>query len=189
MNPLRVAILALTGLTATTLTTVGVVGTSLSAKSQVTSQKPPIPLVAQATNLTTFRQEALDTHNQLRAKHGAPPMKLSNALNQKAQRWAQNLARLGKLQHSGPGENLYWSTADASGNAVVQNWYDEVKDYNYNKPVFSMNTGHFTQVVWKGSGELGCGKAKGTKGYYVVCSYNPPGNMQGAFGANVGRPK
>ena len=32
---------------------------------------------------------------------------------------------------------------------AVQAWYDEVKDYNFSYGGFSMNTGHFTQLVWR----------------------------------------
>ena len=46
--------------------------------------------------------------------------------------------------------------------------------------------GHFTQVVWKGTKEMGVGRATARSGnIYVVANYSPPGNMQGAFQANV----
>jgi len=52
-----------------------------------------------------------------------------------------------------------------------------------------MKTGHFTQVVWDGSTELGIARAQGMKdGWYttyVVARYGPPGNMQGDFPDNV----
>ena len=54
-----------------------------------------------------------------------------------------------------------------------------------------MGTGHFTQVVWKGSTELGIGKATGKKNgmycTYIVGRYRPPGNFQGRFQQNVAR--
>lgn len=49
-----------------------------------------------------------------------------------------------------------------------------------------MQTGHFTQVVWKGSKELGIAKANSASGKcYIVANYNPAGNMLGAFQQNV----
>jgi len=38
-------------------------------------------------------------------------------------------------------------------------WYNEINKYNYTSPGFSKETGHFTQVVWKNSKELGIGMA------------------------------
>ena len=47
--------------------------------------------------------------------------------------------------------------------------------------------GHFTQVVWKGSREIGVGRAFADKGQsvYVVCNYLPAGNYIGHYKENV----
>ena len=54
-----------------------------------------------------------------------------------------------------------------------------------------MGTGHFTQVVWKESKELGIGRAVGKKNgmtcTYIVGRYRPAGNFQGKFQENVVR--
>lgn len=54
---------------------------------------------------------------------------------------------------------------------------------------FSSGTGHFTQVVWKGSTILGFGKAESKKGgmtcVYSVGRYRKPGNFQNQFAENV----
>ena len=69
--------------------------------------------------------------------------------------------------------------------------YNEVCDpgYDFTSPSFSGGTGHFTQVVWKGSTVLGIGRAEGTirgmKCAYTVARYRPAGNMMGAFAQNV----
>ena len=69
--------------------------------------------------------------------------------------------------------------------------YNEVCDpgYNFASGGFSSGTGHFTQVVWKESTELGIGRAETTKGSmkcaYIVGRYKPAGNMMGNFPENV----
>lgn len=49
--------------------------------------------------------------------------------------------------------------------------------------------GHFTQVVWKGSTELGVGMATNGKKVYVVGQYRPAGNINTKeyFEKNVGQ--
>ena len=89
-------------------------------------------------------------------------------------------------QGSGYGENIYASMGMAvHGRTAVDSWYSEIKDYRFGSG-FSSATGHFTQVVWKGSTKMGVGKATNGSGWtYVVANYAPAGNMQGAFTANV----
>jgi len=51
-------------------------------------------------------------------------------------------------------------------------------------------SGHFSQVVWKNSKELGMGMAKDQSGkFIVVANYNPPGNYRGQYVQNVTRPR
>lgn len=164
---------------------------------------------AQTINLTTFRSTALSKHNAYRSIHHSPAMTLNNSVNTTAQAWADRLAATGTFAHSssaqrnGAGENLYvyYTTAtsvtsDNLAKGAIDSWYNEVKLYNYAAPGFSSATGHFTQVVWKGSTQLGCGASKGTKtlngtkfnAFYVVCHYSPAGNVLGKFPANVLKP-
>lgn len=164
---------------------------------------------AQSINLTPFRNTALSKHNTYRNIHRSPALSVSNSANITAQAWANRLATTGTFAHSsssqrkGAGENLYvyYTTAsavapDSLAKSAVDSWYNEVKQYNYANPVFSAATGHFTQVVWKGSTQLGCGAAKGTKtmngrnynAFYVVCHYAPAGNVVGQFSNNVLKP-
>lgn len=135
----------------------------------------------------------LNSHNNYRAKHHAPPLTLKKNLCNFAQEWANNLAARGTMQHrsnNSYGENIYsmWGTGNisVSGSDPVDSWYSEIKDYNFNSGGFSSGTGHFTQVVWKGSTELGVGIAKnGNNQIFVVANYSPPGNYQGQFRENV----
>ena len=93
--------------------------------------------------------------------------------------------KVNKLSH-------YWNKYSNSwfillGNKATQSWYDEIKDYSFARPGFSAATGHFTQVVWKGSSKLGVGIAFADNGRkaIVVANYSPPGNYQGQFPQNV----
>ena len=73
-----------------------------------------------------------------------------------------------------------------SGKTAVQGWYDEISMHQYGTESFSMSTGHFTQVVWKESIELGMAKATSINGQtIVVANYSPPGNYAGKFTRNV----
>ncbi|KAF6730593.1 Golgi-associated plant pathogenesis-related protein 1 [Oryzias melastigma] len=73
------------------------------------------------------------------------------------------------------------------GKEAVEAWYSEIKDYNFAKPGFQSGTGHFTQVVWKNSTELGVGMATDGKSVFVVGQYHPAGNFtnKGEFEGNV----
>jgi uncharacterized protein YkwD len=146
------------------------------------------PLIAEAGD---FNTDILAQHNKLRQVHQATALKWNSTIAAVAQEWATKLAKENKMYHRSPnsyGENIYMTSGkDVGGVDPVQAWYDEIKVYNYKAPGFSSATGHFTQVVWVGSTELGCGKATSTGGTYVVCNYNPPGNFTnaGQFQANV----
>lgn len=73
---------------------------------------------------------------------------------------------------------------------AINTFYRELKFYNFNNTGFTMKTGHFTQIVWNASIEIGVGVATYPDQRYkhrtVVCiNYRPPGNVQGQFQQNV----
>ena len=56
------------------------------------------------------------------------------------------------------GENIYYHEGDdISATDAVKAWYDEIANYDFDVPVFNTATGHFTQLIWKDSKELGIG--------------------------------
>jgi uncharacterized protein YkwD len=132
----------------------------------------------------TEAQSLLDAHNADRARHCTPPLTWSPEIAATAQRWAERCV----FDHdykSDFGENLAWGTR-LSAQEAVQLWYEEISEYNYASPGFGP-AGHFTQVIWRGSRQLGCGKAICQGEVFWVCRYSPPGNVDDEFPANVSR--
>jgi uncharacterized protein YkwD len=127
-------------------------------------------------------QTLLDLHNAYRAKHCTPPLTWSAEVAATAQQWAQRCV-FDHDQKSDYGENLAWGT-QLSAREAVQLWYEEISQYNYAAPGFGP-AGHFTQVIWRGSRQLGCGKAICQGEVYWVCRYSPAGNYDTEFRENV----
>jgi uncharacterized protein YkwD len=141
-----------------------------------------------------FQKESLNQHNIYRKKHKVPELILSKELCNIAQEYANKLASTDTFQHSKKnfkgkpmGENLFACYGmKITGKIMSDAWYDEIKDYNFNNPGFKGNTGHFTQVVWKDSKQVGFGFAKSKSGYYYgVANYFPAGNYINEFDKNV----
>jgi len=150
------------------------------------------PKVPNTTN-KAFIQACLESHNTLRALHGAPPLKLNEDLAKIAQAWANTLAaKIGKMQHNstGFGENIYWKTEDPPAARPPEMWYSEINDFDFNKKPLEgkKGTGHFTQLIWKSSKLVGIAMAVGNNGYFVVANYFPQGNIIGKYPDNICKP-
>jgi uncharacterized protein YkwD len=129
----------------------------------------------------------LTLHNAARFRHrDTPAMTWDASIAESAQKWASG-CRFAHSGKSGVGENLCMGQSD--WNACISAWYNELANYNYANGGFSSATGHATQMVWKASVRLGCGKAScsGTFGGQTmyVCQYAPQGNVMGQFQQNV----
>merc|ERR1712188_200964 len=176
-------------------------GASEEGKKQPPQQPKPLPqvvergtvaerVVPQAAPQPAWSQEdlkaCLDRHNELRRKHGAPPLKWKDELAKDAQAAANQCVAKGMLHHSntkGAGQN--GAMGYPSFEAAIDGWYSEIKDYDFQNHGFAMNTGHFTQVVWKSCTHVGMARDTTGRGSYVFANYYPPGNFMGRFPSNV----
>lgn len=132
-----------------------------------------------------FAKSILDTHNKMRAAHSADPLEWSDELYQYAADYASQYDCSGSLKHSGGkyGENL--AVGFSTGPKAVDAWYSEGTNYDYSS---ANSFDHFTQIIWKGTSKLGCAYKDCSAenwGKYVICSYDPAGNMIGSGKANL----
>ena len=145
----------------------------------------------------------LDAHNMVRSAHNLPPLTWSDKLANYAQEWADRSAKVrncgmehrpqqGKYKQQ-YGENLWWASPRVWSNGlkelqpitiqrVVKDWADEIEFYNYanNSCKPGEQCGHYTQIVWKETTQVGCAYQQcADKSQLWVCNYNPPGNYIG----------
>jgi hypothetical protein len=135
-------------------------------------------------------------HNQVRAAvvtdPGIPPLVWNEDLEATAYAWASqcidNSAPAGLIDHNPNrsdghpyyvGENIYGGGGQPTAQQVVNLWVSEEDNYDYASNSCSGVCGHYTQVVWRETAELGCAMydcAGLTYRYSVVCNYGPGGN-------------
>uniref|UniRef100_M9T1L6 CRiSP-Cha-1 n=1 Tax=Chamaeleo calyptratus TaxID=179908 RepID=M9T1L6_CHACY len=147
-----------------------------------------------AASMTTVehQKEIVWKHNELRRAVQPPAsnmlrMEWDAGIATNAQSWANQCT----LKHSSTesrtihgtrcGENIFMSSKLYSWSSAIQLWYDEVKFFRYNFGATSEDhvIGHYTQVIWATSYQVGCGFASCNHLYYknfYVCQYCPAGN-------------
>ncbi|WP_299880776.1 CAP domain-containing protein [uncultured Cocleimonas sp.] len=149
----------------------------------------------------------LSSHNQVRAQYNQQPLSWSNELSKYAQQWVDHLAQtqncemIHRPNQSGGqfqqihGENLFWASPEEfSGGVkkiqrfhpteVVKAWAEEANFYDYqnNRCQPGQDCGHFTQMVWHESQQVGCAKAIcPDKSQIWACNYHPRGNYIGEW--------
>lgn len=132
---------------------------------------------------SSLAREMVLLHNAVRLRVGTAPLKWSEQLASVAQEWANGLMQNGQFVHShNPkyGENLYEiSGAPGTPAGVVKAWAEEVSDYDYGSNTCRGVCGHYTQVIWNDTKEVGCAVARGGGREVWVCEYAPPGNWVG----------
>ena len=141
-------------------------------------------------------QQMVNYHNQKRAEVGNGNVSWSTQIAQYAQQRADQIARTKQLAHLPQGQNPYGenlASGGSTGGGVVytvinacDGWYSEKAKIPRNArtmtfDLFNKGVGHYTQMVWKGSTQIGAGISQYQQGAFtmtvVVCCYNPPGNV------------
>ncbi|WP_019832498.1 CAP domain-containing protein [Sphingomonas sp. PR090111-T3T-6A] len=140
------------------------------------------------------RATVLAAHNSERAAVGVGPILWSPKLAADAERWAVHLARINTMIHygsmgepdNGEGENLFMGTARAYRvDQMIGYWSDEkrvfrrVRRWDQNGRTFEA-VGHYTQMVWRDTREVGCAIASNSQYDFLVCRYARPGNVLGS---------
>jgi pathogenesis-related protein 1 len=139
-----------------------------------------------------------------------PPLVWSPTLAAYAQAWADSLAQTScasphhrtqqELQAKGYGENLAafssTRTPASTEDQAVKGWADEKMCYSFGTVagtercdmacyarLNSDGCGHYTQIVWRKSTQLGCGVASCKNGLFTmdiwICNFAPGGNYIG----------
>ncbi|XP_058836338.1 uncharacterized protein LOC131692937 [Topomyia yanbarensis] len=145
-----------------------------------------------------FIFECMCWHNEYRMRHGAPALGISSELCEMASQWANHLASTNELYYQSGGtygQNIFCCPAnslltDLSGQEVATYWYSTNRRYDYFKESHllhtNVNTGHFSQMVWRASKYFGVSKSISKSGkLFVVAYYYPAGNVMGEFRQNV----
>jgi hypothetical protein len=175
------------------------------APPPATETPPPTAIPQPANNTGGMRADwansILAVHNSERAAVGVPPLVWSNSLAAGAQTWAEQVSQTGIFGHStccgafrDYGESVAgfdWSDGptaapDGGTSLIVAEKSNYVPGTPINSGTIGPNGrvyGHYTQMVWRNTQEVGCGAAPpgaGNLPYSIlVCQYNPMGNIGG----------
>ena len=142
---------------------------------------------------TNFDSRLLASHNRERTAAGLPALHWDSRLAADAEEWARYLAETETFEHAEDedeedpqGENLWEGTrASFTPEAMVDMWIEEKKHF---KPgIFPNNSrtgnlddvGHYTQLMWRDTGRVGCAKSSNDENDILVCRYAAAGNVIG----------
>ena len=169
-----------------------------------------IALIINASSFATdklSKTDIINTHNDFRYKHDLPPLRWSQDLAEYAQQWVNHLAKTDNCAmkhrpndkqspfHQINGENLYWSSAleyqdgttkveTITAKCIIETWASEEDFYDYetNTCMEDADCGHYTQIVWHETKEVGCAVAVcEDKSQIWACNYSPRGNYLGEW--------
>jgi len=151
------------------------------------------PLLVSANGLSSgFETRILAAHNRERDSLNIEPLRWNAGLAASAQVWADHLAATGSFEHAPEradapqGENLWAGTKSAFAlESRVGAWIREKKYFKQGR--FPQNSttgriedvGHYTQLIWRDTRDVGCAEATGKEEDVLVCRYSSAGNYVG----------
>lgn len=140
-----------------------------------------------------LRTVALRLHNDARRQFGVAPLAWNEGLAAAARAYAEEMAATGVYQHDPTpgrrklmGENLWRGQRGVFGYEVMVGLMVD-EDALFRPGVFPAvsstgswhDVGHYTQIVWPTTTEVGCALASSATTDYLVCRYGPTGNKDG----------
>jgi hypothetical protein len=153
------------------------------------------PFVQGSTGrLTSLDERLLAAHNRERAAVGLPALDWDEDLAAEAAAWGEELAEIGDIEHSPDdpedpdpqGENLWLgTTGHFTPEDMVGMWIEEKRHYRPGVfPAVSAtgsldDVGHYTQLMWRHTGRVGCALAESEEYEILVCRYLTAGNVEG----------
>lgn len=152
----------------------------IGSAQDVVTVAPPVPTEEPEWNDDdAFTSAVLNSTNFYRTQHNASDVTWNTTLEEFAVDYLDENGC--EFEHSGGpyGENLAMGYPNAT--ASVEAWGDERDDYNFRRGKFDMDTGHFTQLVWQNTTDMGCGRKLCDRSWYLVCEYWPRGNVEGQY--------
>lgn len=149
-------------------------------------------LASPAAGSSGFVGQVLTLHNAERERLNVAPLVWDPVLAAAADRYAAQMAQTDRWGHSpaptrvGQGENLWMGTRGAySLNSMVGGWLSERRWFRPSVfPAVSRtgrwsDVGHYTQMVSRNTTRVGCAVRSSRNWDYLVCRYNPAGNVHG----------
>lgn len=164
----------------------------LAGLGSCTSSPAPMNPVAGPMRSASLASELLNAHNRERSAAGVSPLTWDPVLASAANGFAERLAVQGQLRHSarqarpGQGENLWMGTRAAFPLwQMAASWASEKRWFRPGLfPAVSRtgnwaDVGHYSQMIWPTTTQLGCGLASNPRSDVLVCRYAPAGNIDG----------
>ncbi|KAK6731207.1 hypothetical protein RB195_007583 [Necator americanus] len=196
-----------TTVTSTTVETTVKSATDETTVESNTQQTTVAPTTAASEMDETIRKEILRTHNDYRSllsqgyvrngKVGKPnlptatnmlTMKYDESMETEAQAYADQCSLVGSGPNSGQNTHVIKSTSVTALDAFKQSmrtWWEQISSTSVGSNLKYTDTleekknapTSFTQMAWAETYKVGCGIKRCSSKTFVVCRYDPPGNI------------